>query len=80
MLVFTDYVPSPEQRYEFGAYFLYILYIDMALNLILLFFEIAKKIVRNVKRLLWHRKLRKERKLRVQQAEQEGKIKMPLVI
>ena len=65
MFLFTDYIPSPEERYEFGKYFLYLLYFDLAINLIVLALEISKMIKRNCKRCILHRKLRKERKLKI---------------
>ena len=60
MLLFTEFVPKPELRYAFGNLFLYLLYMNMGLNLILLGFEIFRMILRNLKRRLFHRKLRKE--------------------
>ena len=42
MILYTDYVPKPEMRYEFGKMFLVILYIDLALNIFLLAIEIAR--------------------------------------
>lgn len=65
MMLYTEYVPEPEMRYEFGNYFLYLLYFDVALNLVLLAYEIAKLLRRNCKRFCYHRKVRKQRKIKV---------------
>ncbi len=55
------FVPVPEVRYMYGNILLYVLYIDMGLNLMLLGYEITRLLVRNIKRRLLHRKLRRER-------------------
>ena len=46
LMVYTEYVPSPEMRYEFGKYFLYMLYFNFALNILLLIYEIGRIICR----------------------------------
>ncbi len=61
MILYTDLVPVPEVRYMYGNLFLYVLYIDIGLNLILLGYEMTRTLVRNIKRRLFHRKLRRER-------------------
>ena len=61
MLLFTEYVPKPELRYSFGNLFLFLLYINMGLNLILLGFEILRMVFKNFKRRLFHRRLRREK-------------------
>jgi hypothetical protein len=61
LFLYTDYVPTPEMKYDFGDYLLYVLYIDFGLNFILLIIEIVRIIKMNVKRILLHRKLRKAR-------------------
>jgi hypothetical protein len=65
MMLYTDYVPEPEMRYEFGNYFLNLLYFDVALNLLLLAYEITKLLKSNCKRFWYQRKEKKLRKLRV---------------
>lgn len=61
MVLYTEMVPVPEVRYMYGNMFLYVLYIDMALNIFLLGYEISRMLVRNIKRRLLHRRLRRER-------------------
>ena len=68
MILYTDLVPEPEVRYLYGNMFLYVLYIDMGLNLLLLGYEIAKVLFRNVKRRFLHRKFRLERQQKVEAA------------
>lgn len=63
MFLFTDYVTTPEDRYTFGNLFLYILYIDLAINGIMLVFEISRMIFRNCKRFWAHRRLKKLREI-----------------
>jgi hypothetical protein len=50
LLLYTDYVPSPEMRYEFGSYFLYLLYFNFSLNILLLISEIMRIIRRECKK------------------------------
>jgi hypothetical protein len=56
-------VTTPEDRYTFGNLFLYILYIDLAINGIMLVFEISRMIFRNCKRFWVHRRLKKLREI-----------------
>ena len=42
MLLYTEYVPDPELRYNFGSILMYLLYINFGLNIILLIFELVK--------------------------------------
>jgi len=44
--LFTEFVPVPETRYMFGNYFLYLLYINLGLNLAVLGYEITRQINR----------------------------------
>lgn len=61
MFLFTDYVPMPEDRYQFGYLFLYVLYINLGINLLLLGFEISRMVHKNLKRYFLHRKLKKDK-------------------
>ena len=49
VLLFTEYVPSPEQRYDFAFVFLYVIAIDAGLNLLIFIFFIIKKVYRAIK-------------------------------
>ena len=59
LLLYTDYVPLPEMRYEFGNIFLYLLYFNLALNILLLINEILRIARLHCKRKLHHRSLRR---------------------
>ena len=48
-LLFTDYVPTPEQRYFFAEILLVILYVDFGTNLLLLAFEIVRILCRSLR-------------------------------
>jgi hypothetical protein len=61
MILYTDIVPEPEVRYMYGNMFLYVLYIDIGLNLVLLGYEITRMLLRNVKKHVLHRRLRREK-------------------
>ena len=57
--LFTDYVPTPELKYYFGNFSLYVLYVDFGLNFILLVREVILIISKNCKKIFLHRRLRK---------------------
>ena len=59
LLLYTDYVPSPEMRYEFGNIFLDVLYFNFAFNILLLIVEIIRIAKRAIKRKKHHRSLRR---------------------
>ena len=42
MFLFTDFVPEPEVRFMFGQKYLTLLYIDLALNLLALVYEVLR--------------------------------------
>ena len=44
MILYTELVPSPEVRYMYGEIFLYILYVNFGLNIMLLVFEISRMV------------------------------------
>lgn len=44
MFHYTEYVGEPETRYDLGYYFMYFIAVDIALNVLLLLFNILKKI------------------------------------
>jgi len=71
LLVYTEYVPSPEMRYEFGNYFLYMLFFNFGLNILLLFNEILRMVRRECKKRRHHKKIRRDRKLKVQGDEKK---------
>ena len=64
-LLYTEMVPVPEVRYMYGNIFLYVLYIDVGLNLVLLGYEITRMVVRSCKRRILHKKLRLERQIKL---------------
>ena len=66
MFIFTDYVGEPETRYYFGYYFLYLFYFNLAINLVLLVYEVTIMVKRECSRYWSHRALRRQRKLKVQ--------------
>lgn len=59
MYLFTDYIPVPETRYFFGKVLLQMLYFNVAVNLIVLAFEIASRAVRGIKIKLKIRELKR---------------------
>ena len=67
LFLFTDYTPTPELKYYFGYYMLSVLYLDFGVNFILLVREIVLIIRLNCRRIMLHHRLRKQRKLRIQQ-------------
>jgi hypothetical protein len=69
MFLYTDYVPNPSIRYEFGSYFLYMLYVNLAVNLLILTFEISKMIKKYCRRFFYHRKLRNEKQKKIEAAK-----------
>ena len=52
MYLFTDFIPVPETRYFFGKILLYLLYFNVAVNLVALAFEISSRAVNNIKKML----------------------------
>ena len=52
MYLFTDFIPVPETRYFFGKILLYLLYFNVAVNLVALAFEISGRAVKNIKQML----------------------------
>ena len=44
LFLFTDYVPDPKLRHKFGEVFIYILALNLIVNLMILAYSIAKKI------------------------------------
>ena len=56
-LLFTDYVPEPETRYMFGQNFLILLYVDLALNLLALVYEIFRQVFITCRRKRMKRKV-----------------------
>jgi len=61
LLLYTEYVPSPELRYYFGDYLLYLLYVNFGLNLSVLAYDIYEIVRMHCKRKLHHRKLNLEK-------------------
>jgi hypothetical protein len=60
VLLFTEYVGDPSVRYVFGSYFLYVLYVNLGMNLLVLAYELLRQLARNCRRFWNHRRLRKE--------------------
>ncbi len=69
LLLYTEYVPNPEDRYYFGEYLLYLLYMNFGLNIIMLGFEIVGIIRMHCRRKLYHRKLKNEREKKITDAK-----------
>ena len=44
MFNFTDFIPDPEERYKVGWLFLYIIYLNVGINLVIVVALIIKKI------------------------------------
>lgn len=68
LFLYTEYVPNPEDRYYFGEYLLYLLYINFGLNIVMLGFEIAGIIRMHCRRKFYHRKLKNERENKITDA------------
>ena len=49
MYLFTDFIPVPETRYFFGKILLYLLYFNVAVNIIVLAIEIASRAVKGIR-------------------------------
>ena len=45
MILFTDFVPGPETKYDLAWKFIYLVAFDICVNLILLVFMVSKDIV-----------------------------------
>jgi hypothetical protein len=65
LLLYSEYVPTPELRYYFGDYLLYLLYINFGLNILLLALEIATIVNMHCKRRMHHRQLKADKKKKV---------------
>ena len=63
MYLFTDYIPVPETRYLFGKVLLYLLYFNVAVNLVVLAIEISSRAFRGLRIQLKLRQLKKQREL-----------------
>ena len=50
MYLFTDFVPEPEKRYILGKYLLVLLYMNIAMNLVVMGVEVANRSSRWLKR------------------------------
>ena len=59
----------------YGNIFLYVLYIDVALNLVLLGYEITRMVVRSCKRRILHKKLRLERQKKFEEKALSNQVK-----
>lgn len=62
LFLYTDYVPDPEQRYEFGNIFMYTLFVNFGTNILLLVNEVRLMVTRQCKRKLHHRKVMRARR------------------
>jgi len=49
MYLFTDFIPVPETRYFFGKVLLYMLYFNVAVNLVVLAIEIVSRAIHGLK-------------------------------
>lgn len=78
LLLYTEYVPSPEMRYYFGDYLLYLLYANFGLNIAVLAYEIMCIVRMHCKRKFYHRKIKleKEKKIKDEQRRKEEHDKM----
>ena len=59
MYLFTEFIPVPETRYFFGKILLYLLYFNVAVNLVVLAFEIWSRFVKGIRIKLKIRALKK---------------------
>ena len=59
MYLFTEFIPVPEIRYFFGKVLLYLLYFNVAVNLVVLAFEIGSRTVKGIQIKLKIRALKK---------------------
>ena len=59
MLWFTEYVGSPETRYDLGTVFLVFLAIAIGLNVLILFYTILKGVYKAVKQCVVKRRAKK---------------------
>ena len=61
MYLFTEFIPVPETRYLFGKFLLYLLYFNVAVNLVVLAFEIGSRAYKAIRINLKIRALKKQR-------------------
>ena len=66
MFVFTNYVPSPETRYDLAFFFLYLIAADMILNVLYLILTIVKKIYSACRSFITKRNAKKVLEMSVQ--------------
>ena len=67
MFHYTQFVESPETRYELAYYFLYLVAADVVLNVLFLVYSIVKKVFSACKNFFVNRKSKNNMALRVQQ-------------
>ena len=65
LMLFTEYVPEPEMRFDFGYDFLYLLYFNFGVNIAMFIYEVLGMLRMLCKRKLYHRKLKLEQKRKI---------------
>ena len=66
MFLFTEYVPEPLVRYEFGENLMYFIGVDVGLNILILFKVIGSKIFKACRGFFLRRKAKQMENLRVE--------------
>ena len=56
MVIFTDFIPNPVDRYEYGYTLLYIVAFAIVINLTVLIFTILRSIYRAIKKFILNRR------------------------
>ena len=69
MLLFTDYVPDPVMRYDFGYKFLYVCAFVVIVNILVFLYLIISGIILAIRRSYLKRQARKAQALRVEAAK-----------
>ena len=65
MFHYTEFVADADTRYKLGFYFMYLVAIDVVLNVIFLFYFLAKKIYLAIRAFLIKRKVAQAMALKV---------------
>ena len=65
VLLFTEYVPSPEQRYDFAFVFLYVIALDAGLNLLIFIYILVKKVCKAIRQCYLKAQVKKRKQRQV---------------
>lgn len=75
MFHYTEYVGSPETRYDLAFYFMYFIGVDVALNVLLLVYNIIKKVIQAIQMAV-----KKSKAKSVQQKKVQDRQGLPIAV